>query len=107
MHSTRGSSIDDALDIQQEILRHLAARPGHGATWEEILEWWLMERAIERESRRVQSALEALVTEGRLRRRRDPRGRTRYEIASDGPASPAGPAGPADAGDRDTGRELR
>lgn len=101
MHSTLGSSIDDELDVQREILRHLAALPGHAATWDEILEWWLMERAIERESRRVERALEAMVAEGRLRRRRDPRGRTRYEIPCEGPGGPGGRR------DRDAGVERR
>lgn len=95
MQSTIGSSIDDGLDVRQEILHHLATLPAHGATWEEILEWWLMERAIERESRRVQQALESLVAEGRLHCRRDRRGHTRYEIVGPTPDEPGSPSDPS------------
>ena len=97
MQSTIGSSIDDGLDVRQEILHHLSTLPTQGATWEEILEWWLMERAIERESRRVQRALRSLVAEGRLHRHRDRRGHTRYEIVAPSPDEPGSPSGPSSA----------
>jgi len=75
-----GRPDDDELELQQEILRLLAASPRGEATWEGILDWWLMERALERESRRVERALEALVAAGWLRRRRGEDGRERYGL---------------------------
>lgn len=71
---------DNDFDVQREILTHLASRPYHDATWEGILEWWLMERAIDRETRRMDRALAALVEGDWLRRRRGRDGKFRYAI---------------------------
>ena len=73
----------DEPEIQRQILHHLAASPLAQATWEGILEWWVMERALERETRRVERALAALVESGWLIRRQDPDGRTRYRIVEE------------------------
>jgi hypothetical protein len=77
--TTRKNSTDDP-EIQRAILTHLAAHPRGDATREGILEWWVMERALERETRRVERALAALVEAGWLRRRRDPDGTITYRI---------------------------
>lgn|GEM_PF-2316528 len=70
----------DDREIQQEILSYLAASPLAEATWEGIVEWWVMERAIERESARVERALAALVAAGLLRRERTTEGATLYRL---------------------------
>jgi hypothetical protein len=76
----KGRSEGDDAEVERELLTHLAAHPQRDATWEGILEWWLMECAIDRETRRVEQALAALVERGWLRRRRDRDGRTHYGI---------------------------
>lgn len=77
-----GRSEREDAEVEREILTFVAAHPRRGATWEGILDWWLMERALERETRRVERALTALVEAGWLRRRRDRDGRTHYALAA-------------------------
>ena len=92
-------SAPDRDEIQREILAYLAAHPDCEDTLEGIAEWWLLERAIERRLREVETALDKLVTEGVLERRGGAGGGPRYRLGDEGRRqfgrSPADPA-PAD-----------
>lgn len=68
-------------EIQREILAHLAAHPHSEDTLEGIVEWWLLERTIERGLRDVEGALEGLVDAGLLERRSGAGARPRYRLS--------------------------
>ena len=68
-------------EIQREILAHLAAHPHSEDTLEGIVEWWLLERTIERGLRDVEGALESLVEAGLLERRGGAGAQPRYRLA--------------------------
>lgn len=82
MPGRRGADPNDDA-VQDEILAYLAANPSGGDTWEGILEWWLMERELQREARRVKRALTALVRRGWLERSLGPDRRTHYKLAAE------------------------
>jgi len=90
----------DDREIQREILFHLAASPLAGATREGIVEWWVMERAIARESARAERALEALVASGWLQCETDSDGETFYRLAPEHRNEPSLLAPPDGEGDR-------
>ncbi len=68
-------------EIQREILAHLAAHPHSEDTLEGIVEWWLLERTIERGLRDVEGALEGLVASGLLERRSGAGVQPRYRLS--------------------------
>ncbi len=63
-----------------EILAYLLANPEARDTLEGIAEWWLLERHIARQVRRIEAALDQLVGEGLLLRREAVDGRARYAV---------------------------
>jgi len=75
-----GANPNEESTIATEILAYLADHPGARDTWEGIVEWWLLEQKIQRESRRVARTLEHLVEEGLVSRRQGPDGRAHYAL---------------------------
>ena len=68
-------------ESESEILAHLAAHPNSEDTLEGIVEWWLLERTIERGLRDVEGALEGLVASGLLERRSGAGAQPRYRLS--------------------------
>lgn len=75
-----GANPNEEATIATEILAYLADNPGARDTWEGIVEWWLLEQKIQRESRRVARALEQLVEDGFVIRCQGPDGRAHYAL---------------------------
>lgn len=50
----------------REILAYLAEYPGAQDTLEGIVEWWLLQRKIERQTARAREALDFLVAAGKV-----------------------------------------
>lgn len=63
-----------------EILGYLAENPDAGDTMEGIVEWWLLEQKIKRETDRVEEALAELVAKGLVLKRKGENSRTHYRI---------------------------
>ena len=73
---------DDATRaLAEELLRYLARHPGAADTVEGIQRWWLPGSVAAHRSADVEAALERLVEEGALARRRLPDGRLLYSAA--------------------------
>lgn len=71
--------MSDVLYIVNEILAYLTEHPKAQGTLEGIVEWWLLEQRIKRETTRVKEALAELIAKGfLLEERRD--GRLHYRI---------------------------
>ena len=66
--------------IIYEILAYLAENPDAGDTVEGIVEWWLLEQKIKRETDRVEEALAELVAKGLVLERKGENSRTYYRI---------------------------
>ena len=67
-------------DIVYEILAYLAENPDAGDTMEGIVEWWLLEHKIKRETGRVREALKMLVEKDLVQERGGKNLRTYYRI---------------------------
>lgn len=52
--------------LRKEILRYLLQHPEAQDTVEGIAQWWLLERRIERHTRRLRAVVEELTAEGLL-----------------------------------------
>jgi hypothetical protein len=81
------SDRDGFDNLCREILRYLADHPRARDTLEGILEWWLLERDIRRESSRVEQALTHLVDCNEIVVSQGPDGRRHYTL---NPARPEG-----------------
>lgn len=66
--------------IARDILGYLSAHTAAQDTLEGILEWWLLEQRIERETRRVQKVLDELVARKLISARTARDKRTHYRI---------------------------
>jgi hypothetical protein len=66
--------------IMYEILAYLAENPDAGDTMEGIVEWWLLERTIKRETEKVKDALDELVAQGFVTERKGSSSLTYYRI---------------------------
>ena len=66
--------------IIREILAYLADHPRAQDTVEGIVEGWLLEQRIKRETRHVKSAVEQLVTAGFITAREGAAGRVYYRV---------------------------
>lgn len=67
-----------------EILEYLHRYPDAQDTYEGILQWWLLERRVQRGTVEVEAALRQLVAAGHLRERRGPDGRIHYRLNQNG-----------------------
>jgi Fe2+ or Zn2+ uptake regulation protein len=72
---------DSTLALAAELLRYLAQHPGAADTAEGILRWWLPQSMAAHGLPEVEAALEQLVQDGALERRRLPDGRVLYAAA--------------------------
>jgi hypothetical protein len=63
-----------------EILAYVIQHPRAQDTFEGILEWWVLERCIERQRIEVEEAVEELVQRGLLLALSGPDRRTRYRL---------------------------
>ncbi len=66
--------------IAYEILAYLADNPDAGDTMEGIVEWWLLEQRIKRETEKVREALTELVAKGFISKREGKTSGTYYRI---------------------------
>jgi hypothetical protein len=67
-------------DIAKEILAYLAEHPRAEDTLEGIVQWWLLEREIQRGTTEVQTALAMLTAQALVLEKRGPDARIRYCI---------------------------
>ena len=66
--------------IMYEILAYLTENPDAGDTMEGIVEWWLLEQTIKRETEKVKDALDELVARGFITERKGRSSLTYYRI---------------------------
>lgn len=66
--------------ITYKILAYLTKHPDAQDTLEGIVEWWLLEQKIERETEKVKEALAELIGKGLILERRDGDSRSFYKI---------------------------
>jgi hypothetical protein len=90
-----GARLASAMSSERtatEILAYLHRYPDAQDTFEGILEWWLLERRVQRGTAEVEAALRQLVTTGHLQERRGPDGRVHYRLNPDrGPTQQENP----------------
>lgn len=70
----------DERQIAQDILGYLSAHTAAQDTLEGIVEWWLLEQKIKRETRQVQKVLDELVAKKFISSRTARDSRTHYRI---------------------------
>ena len=91
-------------EMSFEILAYVTQRPRAQDTFEGILEWWVLERSIERQPLAVQAAVDELVRAGFLLVSRGRDRRERYRLnprrRAEAQALLAGRGGAAGAGGR-------
>ena len=68
------------VKITYDILGYLAEHPEAQDTVEGIVEWWLLEQQIKRETANVKKALAELLSKGLILERRGKDSRTHYRI---------------------------
>lgn len=66
--------------ITYDILGYLAEHPEAQDTVEGIIEWWLLEQQITRQTSKVREALAELVSKGLILERKGEDSRTHYRI---------------------------
>lgn len=71
---------NDTHELCRDILIYLLDNPQGQDTLEGIAEWWLMEREVRREVRRVRRALVQLIDDGLLVERTGADGTVRYSL---------------------------
>jgi hypothetical protein len=70
----------DDRQIARDILRYLSAHKAAQDTFDGIVEWWLLEQKIKRETRHVQKVLDELVARKLISSRTTRDSRTHYRI---------------------------
>lgn len=75
-----GGHITDEHDTMYEILAYLHANPDAQDTFEGIVEWWLLDQSIKRQSERVKQALAELTARGLVVARIGTDSRVHYSI---------------------------
>lgn len=70
----------DDRQIARDILAYLSAHTRAQDTFDGIVEWWLLEQKIKRETRQVQKVLDELVAQGLISPRKAKDSRTHYRI---------------------------
>lgn len=66
--------------VAREILTYLAENPEAQDTLEGVVRWWLLEQEINREVKRIEEALQDLVSKGLVLERRGSDSLTHYRI---------------------------
>lgn len=72
----------EANSVTREILSYLAEHPKAQDTLEGIVEWWLLEQQIKRWQAQVQKALDELVEQGLVIKKRGEDCKDRYSVNS-------------------------
>jgi DNA-binding PadR family transcriptional regulator len=74
--------MSEAIDspLAHEILSYLAENPDSQDTLEGIVQWWLLDRKIERQTTEVKEALASLVSDGFVIEQTTSDSRTHYRI---------------------------
>jgi hypothetical protein len=72
------ASGEDA-EVEKSVLAYLDGHPQAADTLQGIVNWWLPRQRYERDRRRIEQALGALVLQGKLRRSPLPGGDVLYE----------------------------
>ena len=72
-----------------EVLRYISRHPGAADTAEGIERWWLPDGIAAHRAAELEAALERLVRDGVLARRRLPDGRVLYAAAAGAPPAPS------------------
>lgn len=80
MPSQDAAGENDTHELCRDILSYLLDNPQGQDTLEGIAEWWLMEREIRREVRRVRRALVLLIDDGLLAEKTGADGTVRYRL---------------------------
>lgn len=80
MPSQDAAGENDTHELCRDILSYLLDNPQGQDTLEGIAEWWLMEREIRREVRRVRRALVLLIDDGLLVEKTGADGTVRYRL---------------------------
>jgi predicted transcriptional regulator len=75
-----GTSITEKSQTAYEILAYLAEHPDAQDTLEGIMEWWLLEQEIRRETAKVKEALAELVAKGLVLERKGKGARIYYRV---------------------------
>ena len=70
-------------NVEQKILHYLQSHPNAADTAEGIAMWWLGKNAADMEIKKVEDALNNLVTKGLLRRRKFQDGHVLYSRVSE------------------------
>ncbi len=65
-------------EVEKSVLAYLDGHPQAADTLQGIVNWWLPRQRYERDRQRIEQALGALVTQGKLHRRPLPGGDTLY-----------------------------
>jgi hypothetical protein len=78
MRSSPAKILDS--QVKYRILAYLAENPDAGDTMEGIVEWWLLEQTIKRETVKVKDALDELVAGGLITERKRKSSPTYYRI---------------------------
>ena len=94
---------NDTHELCRDILSYLLDNPQGQDTLEGIAEWWLMEREIRREVRRVRRALVRLIDDGLLVETTGVDGTVRYGLNLGRMDEIRGLASPGDAEPEDEG----
>jgi hypothetical protein len=76
----RSGCITGELKIAHEILAYLVENPDAQDTLEGIIQWWLLEQRIKRQTTNVKEALAELVAQGLIIERQGRDSRTHYRI---------------------------
>ena len=69
--------------MRADVLAYLVVNPSAQDTVEGIVEWWLLDRHVARETAGIQDVLDDLVAHGFVLPRRAADGRTHYRINGD------------------------
>lgn len=70
----------DLATVRRDILAFVLRNPRAQDTLEGIVEWWLLEQRIERETARIRRAVEELVADGLLVEKAGGAGPPRYAV---------------------------
>ena len=80
---------DPTRALAAEVLRYISRHPGAADTTEGIERWWLPDGIAAHRAAELEAALERLVRDGVLARRRLPDGRVLYAAAAGAPPAPS------------------
>ena len=75
-----GKERTEESETARELLEYLAENPDAADTLEGIVEWWLLDRSIDRGIAKVKEVLEQMAARGLIVERKGSDARTRYQL---------------------------